>query len=373
MFTVAPFASGRVRHAAPAARPAAVRCAGWAALVIALSLWGCRPSPQAVAASDPPVAQPPTPGSAAWYAARTPKAIETLEQGQRWLETLQLDPFALREAGLNGKRQLVALIEAWRWLYEVSDGPRKTGILARIDAVAAPTRQARFHDLAEIDDLTFKQVATSYLRCAWLLDRVGIDTQAYKREIAKVKGRYDRHMAGRGHHQKLAMRGYYRDFGLDFPADALSGPPKGSLIASRRPVQAMSQIDAYHLTHEILAPYDFGDRPDARPFTQADLTYLETVLHLLMLKYIEAKDPDLLAELVLCAVLIDRASLPTVPAAVEVMLAAQNANGSFGHYPRVEAKLGRLADYEVYVHTSLVVFHALVAVWRAAGVELTLR
>ncbi len=329
--------------------------------------------------SDPAVAEaaatpaPPSPGSKAWYVARTPQTLAALDRTQGWLEGLNLDPFMLREKGLNGRKQLVALLDAWRWLYQLAEGPRKQAIRARIEEVVAPTSDPRFHDLATTSDVIFKQVATSYLRCAFLMDLMGLDTAPYKAEILKVKSRYDAHMPARGHHQKLAMAGYYRHFGLDFPGGLITGRPKGSLITQRRPAQAIDLLDSYHLAHEVMAAYDFGDRPEATPFSGADLTYLETVLHLLMLQHIKRKDPDILGELVFSAVLIGRARLPSVPQAIDVMLAAQNSNGSYGAYPKVEAKIGRLADFEVYVHTAMVVTHALAASWKAAGAPLILR
>ncbi len=343
-----------------------------AALLMISSVPGCsrksEPAPTAAAAT--PAA--PAPGSTDWYKARAPAAVNALDRTAGWLDGLHLDPFALRAKGLNGRKQLVALLDAWRWLYLVAEGPRKEAIAARIAKVVAPVAEARFHDLATTDDVTFKQVATSYLRCAFLMDKLGLDTTNYLAEIRKVQKRFDDHMPMRGHHQKLAMRSYYQHFGLTFPGGLITGRPKGSLITQRRPAVAIGLIDSYHLAHEVMAAYDFGDRPEATPYSAADLTYLETVLHMLMLHHIERKDPDILAELVFSAILIDRARLPSVPRAIEVMLAAQNANGSFGSYPRVEAKLGRLADFEVYVHTAMVVNHAITAAWRAAGVPLVL-
>ena len=342
-------------------------------LTLALACWVSACSCQAPPQPTPAAAEPPAPGSLQWYNARTPQVIAALDKAQAWLDARPLDPFALRQKGLNGRKQLVAQLDAWRWLYLLAEGPRKDWLRARIERAAAPTTEARFHDLLTTEDIILKQVATSYLRCAFIMDKVGPDTAAYQVEIGKAKARIDAHLPYRGHHQKMAIKSYYDHFGLAFPDGLLTGRPKGSIITQRRPANSLSLIDAYHLAHEVMAAYDFGDRPQATPFGDADLIYLETVLHLLMLQHIERRDPDILGELVFSAVLIGRARLPSVPGAIDVMLAAQNPNGSFGSYPEVEAKLGKSADFEVYTHTLMVVTHAIAASWQAAKAPLLLR
>lgn len=356
-------------YTSPAAR--SLNPAAALALAFTCSLAAC--SRQAPPPAEPQAAQTPAPGSRAWYVARTPQTIAALDKAQAWLDARPLDPFALRAAGLNGRKQLVAQLDAWRWLYLLADGPRKDWLRGRIERAVAPTKEARFHDLLTVEPGVLKQVATSYLRCAFLMAKVGLDTTAYEAEIGKAKARIDAHLPTRGHHQKLAIKSYYDHFGLAFPAGLLTGRPKGSIITQRRPANSLSLIDAYHLAHEVMAAYDFGDRPEATPYSDAELTYLETVLHMLMLQHIERRDPDILAELVFSAVLIGRARLPTVPTAIDVMLAAQNPDGSFGSYPEVQARLGELADFEVYTHTLMVVIHAIGAAWQAADAPLRLR
>ena len=69
-----------------------------------------------------------------------------------------------------------------------SSSKAKPALIARIEELARPTRGDRYHDMLTVDDREFKEDATSYLRAALLLDRLGLDTTLYRKEIAAMKG-----------------------------------------------------------------------------------------------------------------------------------------------------------------------------------------
>ena len=102
------------------------------------------------------------------------------------------------------------------------------------------TRQASYHDMHELDDVAFKQDSTSYLRAAFILDRLGFETSDYQEHIRAVKGRLDAHLPSRGSHQQMAFALYYEHFKLPFPAQIKASP---SLIQSRKDPYTYTILD----------------------------------------------------------------------------------------------------------------------------------
>lgn len=295
----------------------------------------------------------------AWLAAHRDDYEQAVAKARRWLEPLAVDPIELRALDIKGKKKLVELIDAWIRLHEIADPADKPGILAHIDALAEVTRTERYHDMLDIDDVWFKQDATSYLRAAYLLDRVGVDTTLYREHIARALPRLNGHMHLRGPHQRYAFRTYYAYFGLAEPfplEDAL----QHGLIAARTPPSAMDRMDAYGFTHEIFAPYDYGDQLDATPFDDADLRYVRATLSALVTEWIRRRDPDLVAELVSCLRYVRATDLPAYTDGLGFLLRTQQPDGHWGDYqPHVDKYGARSATYKLELHATAVALDAL--------------
>lgn len=284
---------------------------------------------------------------------------EAVARARRWLDGVQVDPIALRAAGIKGKKKLVELLGAYATLHAAATATDKPALLARFKQVAAITTEARYHDMAGLDDRSFKQDATSYLRAAYLIDRMGLDTKLYRREIAKIKARLDGHMNKRGAHQQMVFHQYYEHFGLKEPFDLAAGF-KAGVIASRLDAYAYrTSGKVYDLTHEIFVPYYFGAKLDVSYFSSEDRSYLRRTLAILTSYYIMRRNADLLAELVSCLRYLKLTNLAVYRDGLTHLLAMQQKNGTWGRYEFYRKRYGALVDQGFYLHTTLVAVKAL--------------
>jgi hypothetical protein len=281
-----------------------------------------------------------------------------ITKARAFLDRLDVDPIKLRAAHLKGKKKLVEAIDAYVHLYDIAPREERSAILARIKDLAKPTFEDRYHDMREVDDRTFHEDATSYLRAAVLLDQLGIDIHRYRAGILAAKGRLDAHLRQRGPHQQRTFHAYYQRLGLQEPfplADAL-----GQGIIVRRPEpQGLSRLDAYALTHEIYAAYDFGDRLDEEPFDDRARLYLRGALPELVTLNEARRDPDLVAELATCLRYLRFTGDPAYGDALRYLLDEQNADGSWGRYDTARDRLGDLVEPVLYLHSTMVAIEAL--------------
>jgi len=160
---------------------------------------------------------------------------EAIARARAWLDRLRVDPAELRAAGIKGKKKLVELLDAYVRLHAIVDLEERPEILARAWQVAAVTYTDGYHDMLAISDKHFKQDATSYLRTAYLMEGLGLDTTRFRREIRRIQGRLDGHMRHRGSHQRMAFHWYYGHFGLKEPFDLAAGFEKGAVAARLAP------------------------------------------------------------------------------------------------------------------------------------------
>jgi len=283
-----------------------------------------------------------------------------------WFDQTKVDPAELRSKGIKGKKKLAELLNSYVSLSRRADSPQeKAHMQRRMADVVAVTRTAAYHDMGGIPDLQFKQDATSYLRVAYLMDTVGLDTTLYRREIAKVKARLDGHMGIRGANQQMAFHNYYTHFGLKEPFPLASGFDR-SEIAARTDPYKLDSNGVYRFTHEVFVPYDFGLRPDADFFSDDDLVYIRRALDILLPAYVYKGDPDLVAELVSCAWYVGYVETPRLQEALEYLLGSQNADGSWGRYKSMEKRYGAYVRQGWYLHTTMVVVEALMTVFEKA-------
>lgn len=281
----------------------------------------------------------------------------SMVQARQFLDSLDIDPQALRAHQIKGKKKLVEALDAYYRLYQVAPPADRPVLLARVKALAAVTARPGYHDMLTIDDREFKEDATSYLRAALLLDQMGVDTTSYREHIAACKGRLDAHLRDRGPHQRRAFHGYYKHFGLTEPMPLASALEAG-LIAHRADPETLGRMDTYGLTHEIFAAYEFGDRLDSNPFGEADRAYLRTALPGLLTRWMARNDADLVAELVSCTRYVREVGDPSYTRAVTFLLAGQNSDGSFGNYAS-RARYGDYLKQALYLHTTMVAMDAL--------------
>jgi hypothetical protein len=194
------------------------------------------------------------------------------------------------------------------------------------------------------------------------MDRLGLDIRRYRREIAKIQPRLDAQMSERGPNQQDAFHLYYQHFGLKEPFPLAAARQKG-LIAARRDPATLSTIDLYDLTHEVYAPYDYGDRLDVDPFSAADKAYLRSALSSLASRYLDQQAIDPLSEIVECLHYLRLHGEPGYRAGVSFLLARQNQDGSWGTYDQERILLGDYVRQGYELHTTLVAILALTAVF----------
>ncbi len=331
-------------------------------LVAMLSGCGsCNPAPTGRAIAPrrvrkAPVAVEPTLDQ--FLAVNRTRYLEALRDARTWLDGVRVDPLELRTKGIKGKKKLVEELDAYRRLWMVAGEADKPALMTRIKQVAAITYEERYHDMASISDEWFKQDATSYLRAAVLLERVGLDDTRYRAEIKKIHKRLDGQMERRGPHQQRIFHWYYANFGLEEPFPLADALEKG-VIALRIDPATLTASQTYELTHEVYALYEYGDRLDVDPFNDDDKAYLRDTLAVLTDRLIRARDPDLLGEVVECMHYLRFETQPAYLAGVKMLLESQNADGAWGHYPNERKKMGEYVKQGFELHTTLVAIGAL--------------
>lgn len=285
---------------------------------------------------------------------------EVMEKAQGWLMSMPLySPTQLRDHQLKGMKKYVEQLDTYRQLYKIlPTSAAKAQMLERLNALAKMAKEPSFHQMMSVDDAQFKQDATSYMRAAFLLERLGLGAPLYREELAKIKPRLDAHLSSRGSHQRMAFALYYRHFGMSYPEDA-GVDPTPKLINSRKDPYEYTKLEAYDLTHEIFVPFEFGDKLDVTPFDEEEKRYISRALDRLTVHYIMRKDPDLVAELILCMRYLGMTSGPIYEEGLSYLLASQNPDSSWGNYKRHEERYGSHSGVAIYLHTVMVVLAAL--------------
>lgn len=286
---------------------------------------------------------------------------ETAARAKQWLDRLAVDPIELRAHGIKGKKKLAEIMDSYARLYSVAKPEEKQTIMTRVKTLCAVTSQTNYHDMLIINTTEFKQDATSYLRVAYLMERLGLDTKFYRAQIDKVYPRLNEHMSSRGVDQRMAFHWYYEHFGLQEPFPLMSAFQTG-LITSRKPADwfKSNPMEAYNLTHEVFVPYKFGEDLNADFFTPDDKNYLRSILENMIPWYIQKKEVDLLAEFILCAAYLKTTDLPAYRDGLRFLLESQNTNGSWGQYERHRKTMGDYIEQGLYLHTTMVALDALV-------------
>lgn len=286
------------------------------------------------------------------------KYIKTIEKAEEWLNDLKVDPQELREHGLKGKKRLVEQFDAYVRLYSISSVKEKKRLLKKMKRIVACTYQPEYHNMGKVNDEQFKQDATSYMRLAYLMDRVGLDTEYYKKEIQRILHRLDDHMITRGSHQQMVFHVYYKHFGFQEPIDLAKGYCKGIITRRKNPF-LFSDYETYQFTHEIFVAYDYGNKRDADFFHEEEKKYIRRALDILANHYIEIGNVDIVAELVSCIRYLNFVDMKVYQDGLELILTSQNKDGGWDRYSRERKVYGNYLKQGVFLHTTSVVIKAL--------------
>ena len=285
---------------------------------------------------------------------------ETLVRTRSWLDTLEVNPTDLRIHGIKGKKKLAELLDIYLRLYAVASTADKQALPERIRGITALTATPGYHDMLRVTDQQFKEDSTSYLRVAFLMDRFGLDTKLYRREILKVLPRLNAHMKYRGTDQRMAFHLYYQHFGLEEPFPLQAAYQTGVISARRDPAWfKQNKMEMYNLTHEIFVPYEFGEKLDADFFSDPDKAYLYPLLADLTAFGIGLDDADITAELTSCLRYLHFTDLPVYQASLQYLLQSQRPAGKWGNYERHRGYYGDYVNQAFYLHTTLVAVDAL--------------
>ncbi len=282
-------------------------------------------------------------------------------RARQWFDRLEVDPVKLRAHGVKGKKKLAEILDSYMQIYGAARPEDRQNILSRVKTLCTVTGRTNYHNMLTINDLEFKQDATSYLRVAYLMERFDLDTDFYRQQILLAHPRLNSHMSTRGVDQRMAFHWYYKHFGLKEPFPLESAFQSG-LIVSRKQAEWFKErtMEAYNLTHEVFVPYKFGEDLDADFFTPDDKTYLRGVFENLIPWYIQKKETDLLSEFILCIFYLKMTDLPVYRDGLHFLLKSQNDNGSWGKYEQHRAIMGAYVDQGLYLHTTMVTLDALI-------------
>jgi hypothetical protein len=290
-----------------------------------------------------------------------------LKQALRFLGRLEVDPVALKRSPIKiaGKKKLAEILDAHALI--ARRGPPRLQSAAQLGfrRAAQPAYRKAYHDMARVDDRTFKQNSTSYLRVAYLMDRMKMDTAVYQKHLRAIHSRLDAHLAGRGPHQQLMFRLYYKHFGLKTPF-ALHTAFRHCWTKRHRNPYRIGRMYAYQMTHEIFAAHRFGKTTQKSLWTAADRDYLSRALNVLTVSYLHRKNLDLAAELLTAMHVLDLHGMPVFREGLALLFKGQNENGSFGRYPRLRRRYGDAVDVKYVLHTTLVAIEALITAFSCA-------
>jgi hypothetical protein len=183
----------------------------------------------------------------------------------------------------------------------------------------------------------------TYPPLAYIVARMGLDTDSYRVIIDDLVS-HQRHLHQPMNAMQLWIAVYLERLGYT-PVPSASfllnnsslqqDPQTHSLLdyfndepASSENPQATIQL-VYSITHEIIALTDFG-AARLPPVMAAQLDHYALLIDKAIAWAMRQSAIDVLAELIFCAHLLDLGKLPSVPAALDLIIKSQQADGSFG-------------------------------------------
>jgi hypothetical protein len=294
---------------------------------------------------------------------RTADAIDARHRDARqaawsWLDGLEIDPVALTQRGVKGKKRLAEILSAYLYLLRYStDASEQPRLLRRVRSLAEQAQRPEYHNMLRCDLREFNEGRMSYLRVAWLLEQLGQDTSFYRAQLAQMRPRLERAIADHPPARLAPIAAYYDHFGWTRPPTLRVST--GGVVEERLPKARYRPATGYALTHEVSAAFRYGLRRSQDVFGRDDLDYLRQVLPGLVIRFAAQKDLDLVAELVSCMTYLELHALPAYRTGVDFLLRSQNSNGTWGEYERHRATYGDDVDPKLYLHTTMVTLRAL--------------
>jgi hypothetical protein len=295
-----------------------------------LALWGIAP----LMAQSRPATRPAIDREATW-------TIRATRRAEAFLKGLapKMDPVRLRaEHKMKGKKFYVEYLTAWSDIYHISDEKGRQAIRSFLGPIVARTGNDEYHNLARSSDEEFKQDVISYLNACILESGFGFDTTRYRREIDRIVPRIlsPAHLERRGIDNTMAIVYRLRQLGHE------GGPSYRELYGRPRCVVRMhpdlTRLDldnplakqpVYDMTHEIFYLTEFG-RTELQCASEKDLQYVRRIHAALIPIFIQKKDLDALAELIIDLNYLRMSDLPEYAVGYEFLVRHQNGDGSWG-------------------------------------------
>jgi hypothetical protein len=275
-----------------------------------------------------------------------------------WLDRLEVDPVALIDRGVQGKKKLAEILAAYLYLLRyATDANEQPRLLGRVRELAAQADRPEYHNMLECDLREFNKNRMSYLRAAWLLELLGQDTSFYRTQLIEMRPRLESEIARRPPIQPSRIAVYYDHFGWAKP-DTLYAS-EGGVLERRPPAARFRALTGYALAHEVSAAFGYGLRRTQDVLDRDDLDYLQRVLPGLVTRFAGRKNIDLVAELISVMTYLELHELPAYRTGIGFLLRSQNSDGSWGEHEQHRAAYGDGVDQKFYLHTTMVTLRAL--------------
>lgn len=338
--------------------------------------------PTAMSATGPAASQPVPRRSASLPSQEIPRVIQAVERARGFLKALEpkIDPVALRnQQQMKGVKFYVEYLNAWRNIHELSDEAGRNSIRDFLEPVAARTDKAAFHKLARVPDDRFDQDIISYLNACVLHKYFGFDTTRFDREIEDTVPRIlsSEHLARRGVDNTMALVYRLRQLGYSGGPSFCEIWNRPNCVTRLHPALAQRNFKNYHgrypvyaMTHEIFYLTEYGQTP-MQCVGEQDLVYIRRMHSRLIPLFIDLKDHDAVAELVMCLNYLQFTDLPEYIVGYRHLLDHQNDDGSWGDEMHIaensrdllKANPRYLLDVGQYLHTTQVTLDALCYPW----------
>ena len=283
---------------------------------------------------------------------------QALARARAWLDGMTVDPVELGRRGLLGKRKLAELLSGYYEFWKSSSANERVRLAPRIEEILRPVRQPAYHDMMTVDRDVFNKESTSYLRIAYMMDRMGLDISDYRKSIAGLKARLDARLLEGGPQVRKILEWHYAYFGLAWPS-RLGDPRREFIITIRPDFRGFDRDLIYRFTHEVLALYAYGDALGTDAMSDDELRYARKALYWLTRKNVRAGETDLAAELATCLRLVRALDLPVYTEALAHLLEVQAPSGAWGRYEAVRTRQGEEIERLFQLHTTVVSAQAL--------------
>lgn len=316
-----------------------------------------------------PGTPPPTPSPRSAYIKEFPpetvaRLAESRVRARAWLEQLDLDPQALWRVGISGRKKLAEALDAYGALLAVSSGAEQASVKADISKLAEYTKSDWFHDLNSMGQKDFQADSLSYLRIATLLKEAGLDVSDYVTRIGASRARLDADAQGRGWWQRVAQARYYEILGLEgVNWGVMDAMDRWALKRREAPRPGSDPRQIYNFCHEIFIAYDYGSQMDSLMLDPEDRIYAAHALMAYLDWCLKVNFPDLAAECVSSLAYVGAAGDPFTIKGIDYLLNAQNADGSWGDYKKIEARTAN-PKVHFYLHSVIVALRAFTDVQR---------